>query len=336
MTTGMGVLLRLGAAVAAGAIAFVAADAAAVTKWTGGGINAPNAPVTLGARKFADLVKERTNGELLIEYFDSEKLGPANQQIESLSAGTQHVYISSGVAVSNLVPEYGLLDMAFLFRDQQHMDKFLESDMMDDLNRKLVQGFGIRTIAMNWYRMPRYYLHRSKFVSSPEDIKGQRARSPNLPVHLQNWINIGAVPVKIDYQEQYLAIRQGVVDMTEISGEQLYSMKLHEVAPYITDCFFAYPQASVFVNDRAFQRLDKKTQQVVVDAAKEAGVWQSGLVVERFQPEWNKVMAEGGKFQAMSEAQRAQFRSLTEKAIPEMEQKGLIPKGWYQRIMALK
>jgi TRAP-type transport system periplasmic protein len=305
-------------------------------RWIGGGIQAPGTPASLGATRFVELVKERSNGRLAFDHYDAAMLGPANQQMEAIAAGTQQFYISSGVAASNLVPELGILDAAFLFRDSDHVEIFNESSIRAEIDQKLIDEFGIRIIANNWYRMPRYFLHRSEFVMDADGLAGQRVRAPNLPIHMLNWTCLGANPVVVAYQEQYLALSQGVVEMTEISGEQLYGMKLHEVAPYITDAFHGYPQASVYVSETAFQALSQEDRELVVQAALDAGDYQSELVRERFQPEWEKVLAEGARFQPLTDEQRLTFARKMEECAPTLEAEGLVPEGWWERIRAMQ
>jgi TRAP-type transport system periplasmic protein len=327
-----------GAAVLAMAVwaGLPAAATSAEVEWTGGGIQAPGTPASLGAIKFVELVKERSDGRLVFEHYDASILGPANQQMEAIAVGTQQFYISSSVAASHLVPELGVLDTAFLFRDSDHVDKFTASEMRAEIDQMLIDEFGIRVIANNWFRMPRYFLHRDKFIVDADSIAGQRVRSPNLPVHLQNWKCLGANPVSVAYQEQYLALSQGVVEMTEISGEQLYGMKLHEVAPYITDGFMGYPHGSVFVSEAAFQALEPEDQELVVQAALDAGDYQSEIVREQFEPEWQKVIAEGAKFQQLTDEQRRTFEEKMAACAPELEELGLMPEGWWDRIQALR
>ena len=201
--------------------------------WLSGCLTPADAPTSEAARHFVSLVEERTEGRVRIAHYDSSQLGSGQQQIEALALGTQHVYFGSGSAVSILVPEYGVIDVAFLFRDRDHFDAFLSSDMVEELNERLLREFHIRVLAMNWFRKPRYLLHRERFIRSPADLRGTRARAPNLPMFIANWSNLGAVSVKVAFFEQYLALGQNLVEMTEASGDDIYPMKLHEVAPYI-------------------------------------------------------------------------------------------------------
>jgi len=281
------------------------------------------------------LVEERTEGRVRIAHYDTSQLGSGQQQIEALALGTQHLYFGSGSAVSILVPAYGVIDIAFLFRDREHFDAFLSSDMIEELNDRLLSEFKIRVLAMNWFRKPRYLLHRERFIRGPADMKGARARAPNLPMFIANWENMGAVPVKVAFFEQYLALSQNLVEMTEASGDDIYPMKLHEVAPYITEADMMFPQASAYIAESAFRSLTLEDQEAVTAAALEAGELHTELVNQRFATELERIREHGGQIAPMPPEGREQFLELVERRVSEMETAGLIPKGWFERIRSL-
>jgi TRAP-type C4-dicarboxylate transport system substrate-binding protein len=234
------------------------------------------------------------------------------------------------------VPEYSVIDIAFLYEDTEHLERVLESDIGEELNQRLVDEFGIRVLAYNWYGLPRYIMHRSRFVEGPGDVADVRTRAPTVPMYIANWENIGAVPVQIAYGEQYLALRQGVVEMTESSAHTIYGMKLHEVAPFITEADMMYPQNSVFVSEAALQALSPEDRELVTQAATDAGIAYADMMRDAFVSERESIVAEGGQFQRMSDETRETFASMVEEAIPDMVAEGLIPEGWYERIAAMR
>lgn len=66
-----------------------ASVAQAQTTWTFGGINPPNAPVTIASKKFAELVGERTEGRVTIDFYEGSQLGNGPAQIEAMAMGAQ-------------------------------------------------------------------------------------------------------------------------------------------------------------------------------------------------------------------------------------------------------
>jgi TRAP-type C4-dicarboxylate transport system substrate-binding protein len=328
--------------ISAFAVALLAATAApqgtalAATTWVFGGINPPNAPVTVASEYFAKLVTERTEGRVVVNFHPGSQLGDGPSQIEAMAVGAQEGYISSGSNASTLVSEYGVVDLPFVFESQEHFLKFMDSDIADELNARLRDEFNVRILATNWFRLPRVFMTKENCVTGPADIAGKRARSPNLPMFIAGWESVGTVPVTTSYGETYMALKQGLVDMTESAGEQIYSSKFYEVLPYVTDARMMFPQNSVYVAESAFQAIDDKDKEIVTQAAKDAGDYFVKLVTDAAKPERDAMEKAGVTFCEMSAATHAEFSDLVAKSASKFEDGGLLPKGWWDRIQAMK
>lgn len=167
------------------ALALSASVAQAQTTWTFGGINPPNRPVTIASKKFAELVGERTEGRVTIDFYEGSQLGNGPAQIEAMAMGAQEGYISSGSNASNLVKEFGVVDIPFVFESQDHFLKFMESDLAQGLKDELRDDYNVRILATNWFRLPRVFLTKESCVTSPADIEGKRAVRPTCPCSSQ-------------------------------------------------------------------------------------------------------------------------------------------------------
>jgi TRAP-type C4-dicarboxylate transport system substrate-binding protein len=318
------------------ALALSASVAQAQTTWTFGGINPPNAPVTIASKKFAELVGERTEGRVTIDFYEGSQLGNGPAQIEAMAMGAQEGYISSGSNASNLVKEFGIVDIPFVFESQDHFLKFMESDLAQGLKDELRDDYNVRILATNWFRLPRVFLTKESCVTSPADIEGKRARSPNLPMFVAGWESIGTVPVTMAYGETYMGLSQGVADMAESAGEQIYSSKFYEVLPYVTDAQMMYPQNSVYVAESAFQSISEEDQAIVIQAAEDAGDYFVELVTAETAPNKAAMEAEGVTFCDMPADVRAEFSAKVSESVPEFEAEGLLPEGWWAEIQAMK
>lgn len=321
------------AALALGAILFAPVFTASESraddqiKLLSGGLGTLNSDEGKAAAKFVELVQERSNGRIVINHLHGGQLGNGQEQMEGVSTGTQQIFISAGSQASRLVKAFGVIDAAFLFKDFDHMERFMKSDMGQELNQMLIDQHGVRVVASNWFSLPRQLMHKSKFIKTVDDVKGVRVRTASVPMYVQNYENMGAIGVKIDYAEQYLALSQGVVDMTESAANRILPTKLYEVAPYITEADMMFPQVSVFVNEKAWQKLSPEDQQLIIEAAEEAGRYQTQLAIEGFAKQREEIIALGGKFYRMEESVREQFAEQTRQNIGVMVEKGLIPEG---------
>ena len=80
----------------------------------------PEHPYTLGMVRYAQLVRERTQGRVAIQIHHSRQLGDERQVVEGLQLGTVHLTVTSTGPLGGFVPEMNALDLPFLFRDAAH------------------------------------------------------------------------------------------------------------------------------------------------------------------------------------------------------------------------
>jgi TRAP-type C4-dicarboxylate transport system substrate-binding protein len=107
-------------------------------------------------------------------------------------------------------------------------------------------------------------------IIEPEDIKGLKLRLPAMPIWVDVWKELGALPTVIPAPEIYLAMKTGQVDAHENSLVSPYSRKLWEVQKYIilTDHVF-FPWHWV-ASKAWFDKLDAKDQALIRKAVAEA------------------------------------------------------------------
>ena len=154
-----------------------------------GGMGAAATHDTKAAVKFTEIVKEKTDGRIEITHYSGGQLGKGQEQMEAVSIGTQHFFISSGSQASRLVKAFGVMDSAFQFKDFDHLTRSMDSDMGQQLNQQLGDEFGVRVVSASWFGLPRHLMHRDKFISSIEDVVGVRKRASSVPMFEKGKMN---------------------------------------------------------------------------------------------------------------------------------------------------
>ena len=86
-------------------------------------------PNQAGLRLMAELVKEKTNGEILINVFGGGVLGGERDVIEGVQMGTIEMTLTTTGVLENFVPTMGILSLPFLFENSSHFKKFLGSEV---------------------------------------------------------------------------------------------------------------------------------------------------------------------------------------------------------------
>ena len=112
-------------------------------------------------------------------------------------------------------------------------------------------------------------IYSKKPVNSAADLKGSkwRAYSPSTSRIAEL---VGAQPVTVQAAELSQALATGVVEANMTSGATGVDSKLYEHLKFYYDVQAWLPKNAVIVNKKAFDALDKPTQEAVLKAAAEA------------------------------------------------------------------
>ena len=74
---------------------------------------------------FAEMVKERTKGEIEVKVFPSSQLGEQRDGLEGLKLGTLEMALASTGPLGQFVPVLDVFNLPYIFRDVDHMHKAL-------------------------------------------------------------------------------------------------------------------------------------------------------------------------------------------------------------------
>src|SRR5262245_14332989 len=75
-----------------------------------GHLNNTDHPVSLGVKKFTEIVAAKTGGKILVKEFPANQLGSEMQQQSALRGGTQEMQSPATTSLAGIVKEFGLLD----------------------------------------------------------------------------------------------------------------------------------------------------------------------------------------------------------------------------------
>ncbi len=134
------------------------------------------------------------------------------------------------------------------------------------LEKKLAdQGMAL-LYAVAW---PPQGIYTKKPVETAADLKGIKWRAYS-PATARIAELVGAQPVTVQAAEFSQALATGVVESTMTSGATGVDSKLYEHLKYYYDTQAWLPKNAVIMNKKAFDALDKPTQDAVLKAAAEA------------------------------------------------------------------
>ncbi len=265
-----------------------AAPALAQTKWdmpTGYGAGSFQ---TQNVQQFADEIDKATGGKLKITLHPNGSLYKANEIKRAVQSGQAQIgeFILSGAANENAI--FGVDSIPFL------ADSYAQSKKLAAASRpaidKLLSSQGMKLLFVSPW--PGQSLYSTKPVATVADLKGTKMRAYN-PATSRIAQLAGAQPTTIQLAELGQALATGTVENFLTSSASGVENKLYESVKYFYSVNAWLPKNAIVVGAKAFDALDKPTQDAVAKAA--AAAEQRGFALsEQKDAEYVKELAAKG------------------------------------------
>ena len=219
--------------------------------------------------KFAELVKEKTNGEIEIDIYANGQLYGQKEALEALKLGTLDMGMSDTALWANYDPACAILDMPYMFKSREHAIKVASSDIIDPIKERLVSSAGIRPILVECLNFRNSFV-KDMAIDSYEDFKGLKMRTPEAPMTIAAFEAIGANPIVIPSGEAYTAVQTGVADGLEGHAEYMVLQKFYEVAKNYVQTQHVMTFTALNMSEQVDQSLTDSQKAAFDEAAAEA------------------------------------------------------------------
>ncbi len=297
------------------------------TTLTLGGSDAIGTTIDRGNAMFTKLVNERAAGKLKINFIQGEQLGNDVQVIEQMMKGSVHIYGDVLDWYANWVKDFSIFAWGFTFRDNDHYQKFLDSDTFARMAEELRTKQGLRILA-SVPTQPRV-LFAKKPVNTPEDLIDIKMRVPEIKTYLNLWTTLGTKPSRVAWAEVFLGLKTGVIDATEGPISSAYAAKFHNAAPNMMRTDHLVSSQHITINEKTFQALSPDLQKILVDSAQEAVAWGRKEAEKETEELTTKIAGENAK---VIRPDRGPFATKAIDAVQRMEQDGAWSTGLWQKI----
>lgn len=290
----------------------------------------PEHPYTLGMVRYAQLVRERTQGRVAIQIHHSRQLGDERQVVEGLQLGTVQLTVTSTGPLGGFVPEMNVLDLPFLFRDAPHAYKVLDGEIGRGLLDKF-EAVGIKGLAF-WENGFRHITTSKTAVERPADLKGLKIRVMENRVHQAAFRQLGADATPMAWGEVFTSLQQGLLDAQENPIPIVSTFKLYEVQRYLSLTGHVYSPAPVLVSKQVWDRMPPDIQRILLDTAMEVARVQRQINRGQEDKQLAELRAKG-----MTVIERPDRSAFREAMKPVFEQfQGQFGKDLVRRIVGTK
>lgn len=220
---------------------------------------------TKNVRQFTKDVNEATGGDLNIVVHSGASLIKHPEIHRAVRSGQVPIGEMFMGLLGNDNPVFKADNIPFLASDFDSAKKLWKASR--PAIEKALQKDGLKLLyAVPW---PPQGFYTKKPINKIEDLNGLKMRAYS-PTTSRLAVLLGATPTTVQTPEIPQAFSTGIINAMVTSPSTGVSSQAWDFVSNYTDTQAWIPKNMVFVNAKAFKRLDEKTQKTVMDAAAKA------------------------------------------------------------------
>ncbi len=261
--------------------------------------------------EFAETVKKRTNGALVVKVFPAGQLYNDQDAMAALGTGAVHMVWPVTVRLETIDPRTGIINLPFVLSDELMTNRCFSTDITKLMSsyvepRKLQVLSFLRTSDL-------MFVFKDRDVQKLEDLKGAKVRVTGGKVFQDTMRALNTSPVSMAASEMSTALSQGAIDgvftspagwaeMIGITAKYAWYVPGMSVATY-----------AIIVDKAWLDGLPAAQKKVVTDTVAEIGQRQWNEAIEADKKLIQKMTAQGAIFRTASTAEIKRWR---ERAAP--------------------
>jgi C4-dicarboxylate-binding protein DctP len=269
----------------------------------------------LYVKKFAEVLEEKSNGNIVVEYYPVGQIGDATQQTELLQNGIIDFAIVSPGNTGTIVPENQLFSLHFLFSDDMQKNKeiFRNSKALNEVLAERYLDKDIKVLSywtegfMQWTS--------SREINNPDKFKGFKMRVMPSPMIVAAYEAYGANPTPMPYMEVYSGLQLKMIEGQENPLSAIDTMKFAEVQEYLTLANASLYVTTTSVNPKFFEQLPEDVKKIVLETVDELQDYSFQLQDEMNGGALDKIVKSTNiPVVELTNEEREQFRSASKSA----------------------
>lgn len=276
----------------------------------------PKMPWGQGGTRFADLVREKTDGRINIKVYTSSSLMAGKQTNEFLihRQGVADFCFASTINWSATIKPLNLFNLPFLFPNYKALDAVINGEVGKELESNLKEkGVTVLAWGENGFRE---ITNSKRCIKTPADLEGLKIRVVGAPIFIETMKALGANPVNMNWGDAQVAFQQGVVDGQENPVVAIeIPFKIWQYHKHATIWRYVIDPLMMTVNNKVMASFTPEDQQIIIEAAKQAAAEEKAVVRKGMIPPDTSALDEmrtnGMEVIELDEAARTAFREKT-------------------------
>lgn len=271
---------------------------------------APNSLSDLAAKKFKELVEQKTNGSVKVNIVSNCGLsgGDLTKAIEMVGAGDIDMHASAPTNAANFDPRFYIFWMPFLFDNAASLTKIADSKEVLDTVNTWFKPMNIHLIGIH-NAGARQISNSEKVIRTPADLKAMNIRVPGAQLFIDCFRDcFYANPTAMDFSEVYTALQQKTISGQENPVSVFDSSKFGEVQKYITLWDYVLDSTGWYISQKTLDnKLNAEQRAAVLECAGQAIKWAEGYLGDSEKQILEKLKGKGLEITALTPEEKKAF-----------------------------
>ncbi|WP_192034983.1 DctP family TRAP transporter solute-binding subunit [Halomonas sp. YLGW01] len=265
------------------------------------------------AEKWAELVEERSGGELTLRVYPNAQLvsGDQTREFSAMRSGLIDLAVGSTINWSPQVPELNLFSLPFFMPDNAAVDAVTGGEAGERVFAAIEAG-GVVPLA--WGENGFRQLSNSQGpIDEPSDLKGLKIRVVGSPLFQDTFEALGANPTQMSWADAKPALTTGAVDGQENPLSVFDVARIDQVGQTHLTLWNYMNDPLVFAaNQRVWGSLSAEDQALLRQAAVDAGQWEIAMTRDEESARRAAIEERGVEVVELTEAQHDAFVEATQ------------------------
>ena len=274
--------------------------------------------INMAGEKFAELVEEKSGGEIVIITHPNGEVCDGDECIEMMQAGTIDFAIVNTVKYDNYSNQFTPLSFPFLLPDKNTAVAFKEEIMKPNRFDSFQEETGI--VPLDYYSCGWRNIYAKESIDTIDDLVGKKKRVMGTPYHIDAMEFLGINPCPLAWGEVYTALQLGTVDLIGNEIATYVKANFYEVAPYFVKTQHSHTFMLLGMSEQVYNSFDTETREMFKESADEAmSYWWDRLdEYEEESYEALKNLKEFGDTVHLIELPKEELTRMTNKVLPPM------------------
>jgi tripartite ATP-independent transporter DctP family solute receptor len=270
-------------------------------------------------QQFKKEVDTASKGTLIIDVFDNQQLGGAQENVTQTRAGTIDMMWVGMAFLSRTVPELEAVSLPFMFPSREVAYKVMDGAAVDLIEDKMAsKGFtslGFMELGL------RQVTNSQRPVRTMADLKGLKIRMQPIETHLATFRALGANPLPMDIKEVYSALEQKVIDGQDNPFSLILASRFYEVQKHVSNTGHFFDFIAVAANKKKFESLSPDKQKIIRTAMSNAIAWQRSVAAKADTDALAELQKKGMTYTEMPASEREAMKKATAHVVDDVKKR---------------